>query len=392
LRYDTIVFTIALKMLIGNRGKFYAMVFGVALTSLIITQQSSIFLGLMSRTVGFIFDTPQPDLWVMDPKVQFVDDIKPLQDTKLLQVRGVEGIEWAMPLYKGSIRARLPNGTFQTCNVIGLDDATLIAGPPTMVEGALADLRRADGVIVDEVAAKTKLAKPGPTPKSPKVPLVVGDILELNDNRAVVVGIARTTRTFQSQPVVYTTYSRAMRFAPRERKLLSFILAKARPGHSLSELALRINQQTGLAAFTAEQFKGNTIRYFMKNTGIPINFGIAIVLGFFVGVAIVGQTFFGFILDNMRYLGILKAMGATNKLLFQMILLQTLVVGVIGAGIGMGIASLTYFLSKNSELAFYLPWQVPCITVLATTLITLITAVASLRKVLRLEPGIVFRG
>jgi putative ABC transport system permease protein len=379
-------------MLIGNRGKFYAMVFGIALTSLIITQQSSIFLGLMSRTVGFIFDTPQPDLWVMDPKVQFVDDIKPLQDTKLLQVRGVEGVEWAMPLYKGSIRARLPNGTFQTCNVIGLDDSTLIAGPPKMIEGTLADLRRADGVIVDEAGANGKLAKPGPTPGSPKIPLKVGDILELNDNRAIVVGIARTTRTFQSQPVVYTTYSRAMRFAPRERKLLSFVLAKVRDGDDKTEVARRIHQQTGLAAFTAQQFKGITIRYFMKNTGIPINFGIAIVLGFFVGVAIVGQTFFGFIIDNMRYLGILKAMGASNDLLFRMILIQTVIVGVIGSGIGMGIASFTSAISKNSELAFYLPWQVPVITILATSLITLITLVFSLRKVIKLEPGIVFRG
>jgi putative ABC transport system permease protein len=130
----------------------------------------------------------------------------------------------------------------------------------------------------------------------------------------------------------------------------------------------------------------------MKNTGIPINFGIAIALGFFVGVAIVGQTFFSFIIDNMRYLGILKAMGASNKLLFQMILLQTFIVGVIGSSIGMGIASLTSILSKNSELAFYLPWQVPVITILATSLITLITLVTSLRRVLRIEPGIVFRG
>jgi putative ABC transport system permease protein len=261
-----------------------------------------------------------------------------------------------------------------------------------MIEGELADLRRADGVIVDEAAAKGKLAKPGATPKAPKIPLKVGDILELNDNRAVVVGIARVTRTFQSQPVIYTTYSRAMRFAPRERKLLSFILAKVADGHSMLDVTKRINQQTGLAAFTAQQFKGITIRYFMKNTGIPINFGIAIGLGFLVGVAIVGQTFFSFIIDNMRYLGILKAMGASNRLLFRMILLQTLIVGAIGSGLGMGIASLTSILSKNSELAFYLPWQVPLITVLATTLITLITAVISLRRVLRLEPGIVFRG
>lgn len=379
-------------MLVGNRGKFFAMIFGVALTSLIITQQSSIFVGLMSRTVGFIFDTPLPDLWIMDPKVQFVDDIKPLQDTKLLQVRGVEGIDWAVPLYKGSLRARLSNGTFQTCNVIGLDDATLVGGPPTMLVGSIADLRLADSVIVDEAGAKGKLAKPGASPNDPKIPLAIGDILELNDNRAVVVGIARTTRTFQSQPVVYTTYSRATRFAPRERKLLSFILAKVRPGTNLTAVSQRVTSQTGLAAYTAPQFKSLTIRYFMRSTGIPINFGMAVALGFLVGVAIVGQTFFSFITDNMRYLGILKAMGASNQLLFVMIVLQTFLVGALGSGLGMGIASLTSILSKNSELAFYMPWQIPVITILATTLITLLTTIFTLRKVLRLEPGIVFRG
>lgn len=378
-------------MLIGNRGKFFAMIFGVALTSLIITQQSSIFVGLMSRTVGFIFDTPQPDLWVMDRMVQFVDDTKPMAETKLLQVRGVEGVKWAVPLYKGSIRARLANGTFQTCNVIGLDDATLVGGPATMINGTLADLRRADGVIVDEAAANGKLAKPGPTPESPKQPLAVGDTLELNDNRAVVVGIARTTRTFQSQPVVYTTYSRATRFAPRERKLLSFILAEVQPGLNPHDVAKTIFKQTGLAAYTAPEFKSLTIRYFMRNTGIPINFGMAVGLGFLVGVAIVGQTFFSFIIDNMRYLGILKAMGASNQLLLRMIVLQTMLVGVLGCALGMGLASLTSIISKNSELAFYMPWQIPVVTALATALITLLTTLISLRRVLTLEPGIVFR-
>jgi putative ABC transport system permease protein len=130
----------------------------------------------------------------------------------------------------------------------------------------------------------------------------------------------------------------------------------------------------------------------MKNTGIPINFGMAVGLGFLVGVAIVGQTFFSFIVDNMRYLGILKAMGAPNRLLFHMILLQTALVGVIGCCLGMGLASLTSIVSKNSELAFYMPWQVPVVTALATALITLITTAFSLSKVLNLEPGIVFRG
>ena len=163
-------------------------------------------------------------------------------------------LQWAMPLYKGLIKARLENGLFQQCNVVGLDDATLVGGPGDMVEGKLEDLRQADGVIVDIVGASSRLAKTptdaqgNPLPGAEPQPLRVGDTLELNDRRAVVVGICRVSRTFQSQPVVYTTYSRATQFAPRERKLLSFILVKAAAGLDLDALCKEIAGQTGLAA------------------------------------------------------------------------------------------------------------------------------------------------
>ena len=184
---------IALKMLMGDRGKYLGIVLGLTFASLIMTQQPAIFVGLMARSFSFISDVGQPDIWVMDPKVQFVDDVKPLQDTQLYRVRGVEGVDWAMPLYKGMIKARLYDGTFQTCNVIGLDDTTLIGGPPVMLKGKLEDLRRSDGVIVDIDGARDKLAKKPATPGGKPVPLDIGDTLELNDRRAVVVGIARNT-------------------------------------------------------------------------------------------------------------------------------------------------------------------------------------------------------
>lgn len=155
---------IALKMLLGDRGKYLGIVLGLTFASLIMTQQPAIFVGLMSRSFSFISDVGLPDIWVMDPKVQFVDDVKPLQDTELYRVRGVAGVQWAMPLYKGLLKARLPNGTFQTCNVIGLDDATLIGGPPVMLQGKLEDLRRSDGVIVDIDGARTKRANPAAPP------------------------------------------------------------------------------------------------------------------------------------------------------------------------------------------------------------------------------------
>jgi putative ABC transport system permease protein len=159
---------IAIKMLVGDRAKYIGILIGLTFASLLITQQTAIFCGLMTRTFGAITDLGQPDIWVMDKKVQFIDDIKPMQDTELYRVRGVSGVQWAVPLYKGLIRARLDNGNFQTCNVIGLDDATLIGGPPKMVAdstgaiGRLEDLRRSEAVIVDEVGANDKLASRSP--------------------------------------------------------------------------------------------------------------------------------------------------------------------------------------------------------------------------------------
>jgi putative ABC transport system permease protein len=383
---------IALKMLMGDKGKYIGIVMGLTFASLIMTQQPAIFLGLMNRTFSFISDVGLPDIWVMDPKVQFVDDIKPMQDTELFRVRGVSGVEWAMPLYKGLLKARLTDGTYQTSNVVGLDDTTLIGGPAIMLEGKLEDLRRSDGIIVDIDGAKDKLGKPSATPGGKPSPIKVGDSLELNDRRAIVVGIAKVTRTFQAQPVIYTTYTRAKSYAPRERKLLSFVLVKAKPGQDLSELTRRIRESTGLAVYTREDFKTLTYTYFLKNTGIPINFGISVLLGFIVGAAIAGQTFYNFTLDNIRQFGVLKAMGTSNWVLLRMILLQAILVGSIGYGMGVGLTALFGYSMRNTILAFKFPWQLLVFSGAGVSLICMFAALISIFKVIRLEPAIVFKG
>lgn len=382
---------VAIKMLVGDRAKFLGILMGLTFASLLITHQAAIFVGLMTRTVGIITDVGLPDIWVMDSKVQFIDDIKPLQDTQIYRVRGIEGVEWAVPFYKGMLKARLSNGNFQTCNLLGIDDATLIGGPPVMLEGQLEDLRRSEAVIVDAVGAAGKLAKPPTTPDGKPTPLKIGDTLELNDHRAIVVGICRVSRTFQSQPVIYTTYTRATTFAPWERKLLSFVLVKARPGQNMTELCERIRRVSGLAAYTRDEFSWRTIMYFMKYTGIPINIGIGVVMTFIVGTAIAGQTFYLFTHDNLRLFGALKAMGTTNGTLLRMIVIQAIMVGLIGYGIGIGGASLLGYTLRNTEMAFRLLWQSLVITAGAITVICMISAVISIRKIMRLEPAVVFK-
>ncbi|MBL8729895.1 MAG: ABC transporter permease [Planctomycetes bacterium] len=390
---------IAIKMLVGDVAKYFGILLGITFAALLITQQSSIFVGLMSRTYAFVADTSLPDIWVTDPEVKYIDELEPMQSTALDRVRGVPDVQWAVPMYKAVLRGRLQNGTFRSVIVVGLDDATLIGGPPKMVEGDLGDLRRADGVILDVVSARTRLARysaydaqGNPAKDAERIPMAVGDTLQINDRRAVVVGLCEVTRTFQSQPVIYTTYTRALSFAPPERKQMSLILAKAADGVDPTALSDRITATTSLRARTAEQMQWDTILYYLKNTGIPINFGIAVLLGFLVGVAIAGQTFYNFTLDNLRYFGALKAMGGSTWLLLRMVLLQALLAGAIGYGLGVGLAALFGIQAGGTELAFRMTWHIPAISAAAVALICALSSLVSMIKVIRLEPAVVFRG
>lgn len=380
---------IALKMLIGDRTKYIGIILGLSFASFIIAQQSAILVGIVNRTFGFITDTSQPNIWVTDPTVQYIDDIKPMKETGLYRVRGVEGVDWAVPLYKGNIQARTKNGNIQTCIVIGIDDATMIGGPPVMLQGSLEDLRIDGAVIVDEVGAHTKLATN--TPEG-KIPLQVGEVLELNDNRVIVVGVCRVSRTSQSQPVLYTTYERATAFAPTTRRLLSFIIARAKPGEDVEKVCKRITDVTGLAAYTANNMKLHTLNYYIRYTGIFVNFGIAILLGFIIGTTIAGQTLFNFTMDNLPRFAVFKAMGANNALLAKMVMLQALFVSIIGWGIGIGATSLFGYLTSTTELSFSLPLWLYLFSGLSILLISVFAAFICIRRVVSVDPAIVFKG
>ena len=218
----------------------------------------------------------------------------------------------------------------------------------------------------------------------------------MNDRRAVIVGICKASQTFQTFPILYTRYSQATLFAPQERKVMSFVLAQPEAGVDAGAVCERIQAQTGLSALTREEFMEKTIRYYLKRTGIPINFGITVTLGFIVGAAIAGQTFYLFTVENLKQFGALKAMGVSNLRIVGMILLQALVVGVIGYGIGLGLATgfgeLLEHTVKTVPPAFYMPWPVPVLTAGAVLLIIALSSLVSIRKVLVLEPAIVFRG
>lgn len=376
---------IALKMLTGNKGKYLGIILGIAFATLLIAQQASIFCGLMLQTSGQIRDIQGADIWVMDPNVQFSDDVKPLSDSDLYRVRGVEGVAWAVPLYKGLTRSRLEDGNFQQTILLGLDDATFVGAPPNMLMGSIFDLRKPDAVIMD--LEGYKLLWPHEEPR-------IGKRFEMNDKVAEIVGICKASRTFQTFPVVYTRYSQALQFVPPERKVLSFVLADVNKGENIDEVCRRIEKQTGMRAVTGPQFEWITMDYFMRKTGIPFNFGITVALGFIVGTAIAAQTFYLFTIENIKQYGALKAMGAGNLSLLSMIMLQALLVSFIGFGLGIGAA--TWFgkiaTAPGSRLAFYMPMEVFVGVGLCVAAISVLSSMLSMQRVMVVEPAVVFQG
>jgi putative ABC transport system permease protein len=371
-------------MLTGDRTKYLGIVFGVAFGSLLIAHQASIFVSLMKRTASQILDVTDADIWVMDRELQSVDEVRPLPETDVYRVRGVPGVDWAVRMYKGLVTVRTPSGIYRQSILMGIDDASLVGAPRTMLMGSLSDIRRPDALIVD--AAGFDYLFPGE-------PLEIGRTVEINDHRGVIVGICDASPPFMTFPVIFTRYSTATLIAPRERNTLGFVMTKAAEGVSLRELCERIERTTGLKALTRVEFAWLTVWYYIKTTGIPVNFGITVLLGFIVGTAITGQTFYLFTIENLKHFGNLKAMGLVNSRIMGMILFQGFVTGLLGYGIGMGLAAAFFETTKDLThlKGFAMPWQIMAMTGGAVFAIVFLTSVVSVRKVLVLEPAMVFK-
>ncbi len=373
---------VALKMLFGDRAKYLMLLCGLTFAVMLIVQQGSIFWGLMIWSQSSVSNLNVP-IWVTDPGIAQVDEVKPIADTAVDRVRSVPGVEWAVPLYKGLLRARLSNGDYHQITLTGLESSTLIGRPAEVLEGRFEDVLQPDAVVLDQWAVERM--------GGPNV-ITIGTVFELNDKLARVVAIAKTQKSFTNIPVVYTTYERAIRYVPRERRTLSYVLAKAKDGIPVADVIKRIHEQTGLGAFTAEEFGWKTIGWVLKNTGIGINFGTTILLGFIVGMAIAGQTFYLFTVENLRQFGALKAMGASTFTLARMILLQAFTVGLTGYGVGVGLATVFGFLTARSGgLPFIETWQLLLLVLVALLAICTFSALISIIKLVRLEPAIVFR-
>ena len=394
---------LAMKMLVGDRAKYVGLLFGITFTSFLVTFAGSYFCGFMTRGFAVIAENPAADVWVMDSALESTELTINIPDSALARVRSVRGVLFATPLALASVDARFPNGRFQSFQLVGVDDATLFGLPPLRDGASPMVLRTPDAVVVDPGGTEGKLETPVSTadqwsygPPHLNVPtreLGPGDQLLVNFHRVVVRARSKALPRYPPRPLMYTTLSKASRILLPERHLLTFVLAKAVPGVEPRALAARIEAQTGLKSRSAEDFKADTVNWFLVNSEDVGDIAAMLSLAMSVGFGVTGVMLYMFTNESLKQYAVLKAMGANSRLLLGMIFVQSGLCALLGTGLGLGLCAI---IGKIAILEFDYPfrmmWFTPVFAGLMVLLVSVVAALISARPVLKLEPGMVFAG
>ena len=148
----------------------------------------------------------------------------------------------------------------------------------------------------------------------------------------------------------------------------------------------------GVEVFTRQEMLSRTQNYWVFGTGAGTTTLMGAILGLLVGIVVVAQTIYAATIDHLKEFGTLKAMGATNGQIYQVIILQSILAAVMGYALGISIALFVVNSTTNTDLLIKLPWQV-AIGIFGLTLFMCMSAsLLSIRKATTIDPAMVFRG
>lgn len=385
----------AVNMLVLDRGKFFALVAGLAFASFLSTFAACYFSGFLTRSFALVAEQPG-DIWVMDRTTSSPDQYANMTASARDRVRSVPGVADATVLTLGSGEARMPDGRLQPFDVIGLDDTTLAGAP--MVDGSPGAplLREQDAAIADAGGSEGKLDtqdRPHPgmsIPSGPVHELRAGDELSMLDHRVVVAGVSHSLPRFPPRPLLFMSGSNAARVLPVDRLRTSFVIAKAEPGITTSELAKAITLRTGYAAYGRDEFKELTVRWLLATSEDVGDMATMLTVAVFIGFGFTAVMLYIFTAQHLRQYAVLTALGARTATLAGMVLSQAAIAGLLGTGIGVGLCALAAPVAIAEDLPYRMVWWAPLGCLALNAGACGLAALISLRPTLRLQPAQVF--
>lgn len=374
------MFLLARKILLHDPLRFLVAVAGVGFAVMLALLQISFYNGFLNNASSLI-DHTQADLWVTAKGIQNVDFTGPFPARHQYRIQGMPGVAWVEPMILGFSMWHLKTGGMEGVMVIGIDPSPGRLKPWKLVAG-LPEAVLEPGAIIMDVFDMPRYQITG-----------VGHEAELGGSKVRVVGLTRGIRSFTTVPYLFTSLRNAHRFSRLSHDDVTYLLVGLIPGVDSEGVAAHIRQITGVDVYTAQAFAAKTRAYWRGATGVATVLFVSAVLGLLVGMVVVGQTLYASTVEHLREYGTYKALGATNQDIVGVIVAQSLIAG--GLGFVLGVLLVLYarrVLEAFTDLPSVLAWWEWAGMGLVTLGMCVGASYFSIRKVIRLEPAVVFKG
>lgn len=374
------LWNIALRTLLCDRGKLLAGLIGVIFSVVLVNIQGGLFFGLISKA-SLLVDRSNADIWVGHRGMHNVDFPHNIPERWIHRIRSIPGVAEAEPMRIGFAEISLPDGNFEGVMVVGLKEGSDLGRAYDIVEGEQDALTHVDGVIVDQ-CDDLKLVNPQ-----------VGESREIGGNRARISGKSYGVLSFLITPYVFTTYDRVIDFTDGDPRMASYFLVKVKPDADSQQVCDEISRRLDdVSAMPTETFARTSVNFWMTRTGLGLSFGAATFLGLLVGLVMVAQTLYAMVLDRISEFATLKAIGSTEREIILLLGAQSTLVATVGIGIGIVLTILIRTLFSTPQAAIMIPLGLYVGSALLVFAICLAASALPYFRVRRVDPHSVLQG
>ncbi len=375
------MFYVALKILLYDKVRSFITLLGVVFAVSLIFAQIGIYLGLMETSSSIIDHTPG-DIWITSKNSKNFDFSQPFPEYIYYHVLSAKGIQWAEKLIVAWGLIKQKEGGIEQIEIVGYNPDTGIGGPWKMKAGHSSDIKNGKFAIVDSSAMR-RLGN-----------IQVGEYRDVAFRRLQIVGISEGVKSFTTAPIIFTSYKLAQSlvgYIGPDNTV--FVIAKVSPGFSVNGVIRNLKDKlTGVDAYTKDAFSMKTRLYWTIETGVGFSFLLTILISFFIGMLIVGQTIYNSTMEHIKEFGTLKALGANNFDIYKIIFSQAFINAIFGYFLSLVITLLSVKIYEAAGMVMVVEWWVNLLILALTMIMCLSSAFVSIRRIKKIDPAILFRG
>jgi putative ABC transport system permease protein len=370
--------TLASRNLLHDRLRFVATLVGIVFSVVLVMIQMGLFLGF-GHMVSTMIDHASTDIWVVPKGAKCFEDPS-LLDLKLRdRIAATSGVATVIPLVIGFSDWRLAGGEMTPVFIVGTDLRDGGLQPWNVVEGNVQALAERGAVAVDRSYFE-RLGASG-----------IGSTAEIRGRRVRVAVITDGIRSFTTTPYVFVDLKNARTYTGTPIDRASSLLVRLKDGVDREKVLEEVRAQTGDAeVLTTDEFRSRSRSFWLFGTGAGAALFAGALLGVIVGTVIVAQTLYSSTKDHLKEFATLRAMGSSNRYIYNVIIYQALLNAVIGFCIAAGIGAVVVQMTAKSALPIVIThWLIVALFAL-TIVMCVASGIGAIVRVLRIDPATVF--